>query len=264
LVFLTCLCAWGQQLPDWPVCKLPGPNPVKLGRQLGPGETWAQTDRNYPVKLLNSKNKTGHCILQAPAWVAVNAQGIMLWARDCGNNEMTGTLQVAPPVKTVEGPAGPAGATGAQGLQGERGPAGATGATSSLDRLEVSPLSQTVKMDYVANFTATFVSGTNRVDVTRDSEWLAGDSRIGCIQSFPGQIKGCKPGSTLVNATYRSLLGTGTLAVRGRGFCHSTLCRVGFVAGGAAAVIIGCRLGHCGGWGSPDRQVFFPPATIAK
>lgn len=110
-----------------PVCQLGGPTAMDTNRQLADGERFVLTDRPLVVNLQFRPTKerpeqVGECVLPSHSEVAVDKNGILLWVKECGNNEVNRNIFVTPfNLQGIPGPAGP------MGPQGPPGPAGRDG-----------------------------------------------------------------------------------------------------------------------------------------
>lgn len=123
LITFTSVPAFGAV----PVCRLGGPTAMDTNRQLGEGERFVLTDRPLIVNLQFRPTKehpeqVGECMLPSRSEVAVDKNGILLWVKECGNNEVNRNIFVTPfNLQGIPGPAGP------MGPQGPPGPAGRDG-----------------------------------------------------------------------------------------------------------------------------------------
>ncbi|MFZ3011559.1 MAG: hypothetical protein WA060_00990 [Minisyncoccia bacterium] len=111
-----------------PTCVLGGPTAMDTNRQLAEGETFVKTDRPLVVNLRFRPTKArpeqvGECMLPSRSEVAVDKNGILLWVKECGNDEVNRNIFVTPftPLRGLPGPVGPMGPQGPAGLDGRDG-----------------------------------------------------------------------------------------------------------------------------------------------
>lgn len=110
-----------------PICVLGGPTAMDTSRQLAEGESFAVTDRPLVVNLQfwptkDHPEQVGECMLPSHSEVAVK-NGIMQWAKLCGNDEVNRNVFVTPFV-ALRGLKGDHGDIGPMGPRGPQGPDG--------------------------------------------------------------------------------------------------------------------------------------------
>jgi hypothetical protein len=283
-----------------PPCVLGKATAINPRREIAEDERLVITDRETTPRLkfkaLDNKGrptgkfKVGNCVLPAGTEVVANAEGMMVWVKQCGNDEVNRNIPVAPPTPPIpipgpKGEPGPRGDPGPKGEPGSRGEPGVcpsciTAVTATLrsipalppqpePRFEVTPSEQSIVHKATAAFASWWIVGETKTDVTTATLWSVDNSRVARLLKTPGQFQGVGAGQVNINTSYNGKQASVKLNVASptsSEFHCGRWCKIGIGAGVAGGIIAGVLATHNGGGNSninPATGLPWPP-TLPK